>query len=112
MRKGTTTKRINEAITNNLLQIVKAEIYYKTSLKTETIDGDRIQENFQFLCESGVFSDCIGWHYERNCKSNGYICETGRMNGDSEVIVTVYLSICEGVSEEDVVRTLLYMEEE
>lgn len=110
MRKVTTTKKINEAIANNLLQITKAEVYYKTSGKTETIDTDRLQENFSFLCESGVFMDAIGWHYERDIQTNGYIAETGRMNPDSEIIITVYLDVCEGVRTENVERTLLFEE--
>ena len=88
MRKRTTTQKLHEAITDNLLQITKAEIYYKTSRKTETIDVAKIHENLSFLCEAGIFSDAIGWHYERDHKLNGYIAETGRMNPDTEIIVT------------------------
>lgn len=110
MRKVTTTNKINEAIASNLLQITKAEVYNKTSGKTETIDTDRLTENFSFLCESGVFIDAIGWHYERDIQTNGYIAETGRMNPDSEIIITVYLDVCEGVRTENVERTLLFEE--
>lgn len=53
----------------------------------------------------------IGWHYERDSKTNGYIAETGRMNPDTEIIITVYLSVCEGVNVEDIERTLLFVEE-
>lgn len=112
MRRITTTKKINEAITNNLLQIERSEIYYKTSRKTETIDTDRLTENFSFLCESGIFMDAIGWHFERDCKTGLYITECGRMNPDSETIVTVYLGVCEDVNVEDIERTLLFLEEE
>ena len=112
MRKVTTTTKINEAITNNLLQITKAEVHYKTSRKTETIDADKFYENFSYLCEAGVFADAIGWHYERDHKLNGYIAETGRMNPDTEIIITVYLGVCNGVSEENVERTLSVSEEE
>lgn len=111
MRKVTTTKKINEAITNNLLHIKKAEVYYKTSGKTETIDTDRFTENFSFLCESGIFMDAIGWHFERDCKTGLYITECGRMNPDVEIIVTVYLGVCESVNGEDVERTLKIEEE-
>lgn len=111
MRKATTTRKINEAILNNLLQVKKAEVYDKTSRKTETIDAESFYENFQFLYESGVFIDSIGWHYEHDFKTNGYIIETGRMNPDSEVIITVYLSVCDGVSGEDIERTLEIVEE-
>lgn len=94
MRKITTTKKIDEAITNNLLQITKAEVYNKTS------------------CESGYFANALGWNYERYIKTTGYIAETGRMNPDSEIIITVYLSVCNGMSKENVERTLLFLEEE
>lgn len=112
MRKVTKTKKINEAIANNLLQFQKAEVYNKTSGKTETIDTDRLTENFSFLCESGIFMDTIGWHYERDCKTGLYITECGRLNPDSEIIVTVYLSVCENVDREEVEKVLSVSEEE
>ncbi len=112
MNKITTTQKISEAISNNLLQIIKAEIYYKTSGKTETMDADRFQENLDFLCESGCFADAIGWHFERDYKSNGYIAECGRMNPDTEIIVTIYFNVGDGVNGEDIERTLLFVEEE
>lgn len=102
MRKITTTKKINKALTNNLVKAEKVEVYYKTSGKTEIIDTDRFIENFSFLCESGVFADAIGWHYERDFRTNGYIAETGRMNPDTEIIISVYLRVADGVSTEEV----------
>ena len=112
MRKITTTKKINEAITNNLLQITKAEVYYKTSGKTETIDTDKFQENFSFLCESGIFMDALGWHYERDCKTGLYVTECGRMNPDTEVIISVYFGVCEGACREEVEKVMNVSEEE
>lgn len=112
MRKRTTTKQLNSAITNNLLHITKAEIYYKTSRKTETIDVDKFKDSLDFLCESGVFADTIGWHYERDYKLNGYITECGRKNPDTEIIVTVYLGVGEGVIGEKIEKMLEVTEEE
>ena len=112
MRKRTTTKQLNSAITNNLLHITKAEIYYKTSRKTETIDVDKFKDSLDFLCESGVFADAIGWHYERDFRTNGYIAETGRMNPDTEIIVTVYLGVGEGAIGEEIEKMLEVTEEE
>lgn len=112
MRRITTTKQINEAITNNLLQIERSEIYYKTSGKTEIMDADKFYEDFSFLCESGLFMDAIGWHYERDIQANGYIAEYGRMNPDTEIIISVYFGVCEEVNVEDIERTLLFIEEE
>lgn len=111
MRKTTTTTKINEAITNNLLQIEKAEVYHKTSGKTESIDADKIHENLSFLCESGCFMDALGWHYDRDIKANGYIAECGRMNPDAEIIITVYLGICNGACKENVEKELEVTEE-
>lgn len=112
MRKLTTTKKINDAINNHLLHIAKAEVYYKTSGKTETMDTDRFTENFSFLCESGIFMDAIGWHFEQDCKTGLYITECGRMNPDTEVIISVYLDVCEGVKGEDINMVLNVEEEE
>ena len=112
MRKVTSTKRINVSLTNNLLHITKAEIYSKTSGRTETLDSTTFRENFSFLCESGCFMDAIGWHYERDIKTNGYIAETSRMNPDTEVVITVYLGICNGACKENVEKELEVTEEE
>lgn len=106
MRRKTTTQKLQQVITNNLLQIIKAEIYHKTSRKTEIIDTDRFTENFSFLCESGIFADAVGWHYERDFRTNGYIAETGRMNPDTEIIISVYLRVADGVSTEEVEKIL------
>lgn len=112
MRRRTTTKQLNSAITNNMLQVTKAEVYHKTSRETDIIDADKLHKNFSFLCEAGCFMDALGWHYERNLKENAYIAECGRMNPDSEIIITVYLDVCEGVSREDINMVLNVEEEE
>ena len=112
MKKVTTTKRINVTLTNNLLHIRKAEVYYKTSGKTETVDAITFRENFSLLCESGTFADAIGWHYEQDSTLHGYIAETGRMNPDTEIIITVYLGICNGACKENVEKELKVSEEE
>jgi len=106
MVRKTTTKQINDVISNNLLQLTKAECYHKTTHKAEIIDNDIVIENLQFLCESGYFADCIGWTYEKDYKTNGYIAECSRTDGYSENIVTLYLSAGDGVSNEDLERTL------
>lgn len=111
MRKQTTTKQLNESIANNLLQITKAECHYKSSNRIDELSKEELTENIQSICDSGVFADCIGWHYGTDAKSNGYIAECGRMNPDVEIIMVVYLDICEGVNVEDIDRTLLYTEE-
>ena len=112
MRKATTTtKKLSTAITNGLLQITKAEIYHKSTWETEIIDTGTFQESLDFLCES-IFMDCIGWHYEKDYKTGQYIIETGRMNLNTEVIVAIYLGVCDGVKREDIDMVLSVVEEE
>lgn len=112
MKKATTTTKIITALNNEMLEVTKAEIYYKTLGTTEKVNTNILCENLDFLCHSGIFVDAIGWHYERDSKTNGYIVGTGRMNPDSEIIITVYLGICDGVDREDVERILNVTEEE
>lgn len=113
MRNKATTKQLNSAITNNLLHITKAEVYYKTSRKTETIDADKFKDSLDFLCESGVFVDFVDWHYERDISAEDeYIFDSGAMNPYSENVVTVYLHVNDGVNVEDIEKALKVEEEE
>ncbi len=111
MKRLTTTKKISEAISNNLLRIKRAEVYYKTSGKTETMDADRFQENLDFLCESGCFADAIGWHFELNHKTNNYEIESGRMNPNTDLIVIAHLCVKSDASDEDIENALLFQED-
>lgn len=111
MTKITTTTKISTALSNEMLEVTNAEIYYKTLGTTETVNTSIFCESLDFLCKSGIFTDALGWHFERDCKSNGYIAECGRMNPDTEFIITAYLSVCDGVNVKDVEKTLLFMEE-
>lgn len=106
----TTTKQISDVLSNNLLQVTKAEVYHKTSRETDIIT-DSFLENLQFLCESGCFTDCVGWHYERDFRTGDYIIETGRMDGNSENVVIAYLCVNDNANVEDIERTLLFVEE-
>ena len=111
MKRRTLSKQLNSAITNNLLRMVKAECYHKTSRKTDIIT-DSFLENFQFLCESGCFMDCIGWMFCRDYQTGQYIIETGRMDGDSENIVIVYLRVNDDANVEDIESALIIEEAE
>lgn len=111
MSKRTTTKQLLEAITSNLLQITKAEIYYKDSGKTDIIT-DSFFENLQFFCESGCFVDAVGWHYELNYKTGSYEFEIGRLNPESELIITAYFNVCDDANVGELKRMLLFAEEE
>lgn len=113
MRKRTTTKQLNEALSNNLLKITKVETYNKTSRKTDVVDINTFRENLDFLAESGIFCDCIGWHFEDNCDSDShYIAECSRRDRSVDVIVTVYLNVGDDMDREDVERVLSPVEEE
>lgn len=113
MRRRTTTKQLNEALSNNLLQITKVEVYNKTSRKTDVIDINSFKENLDFLAESGIFSDCISWYYEDNCNTDSdYIVECCRMDRSVDVIVTVYLNVADGIDRDELERMLSPIEEE
>lgn len=110
MKRRTTTRQLNEAITNHLLIVTKVEVYYKSSRKTDVIT-DSFLENFQFLYESGCFMDCVGWHYERDYRTGDYIIETGRMDGNSENVAIAHLHVNDSANVEDIERTLKIEEE-
>lgn len=112
MKRRTTTKKINDAITNNLVKLTKAKVYHKATRKTEPIVNDTLIENLQLLSESDVFASCIGWTYEKNYKTNGYIAKCGRTEGNAENIITLYLSAGDGVSNEDIEKALVKEETE
>lgn len=111
MRKTTTTKQISTALSNNLLTIEKAECHYKSSSRIDEISAEKFKNDFDFLCEAGVFAESLGWHYEKDIKTSGYIIETGRHNPNSEIIITVYMKACENASDEDIDKALLFLEE-
>lgn len=111
MRKRTTTKQIQQAITNNLLHITKAQKYSKSTRKTTTISTDTFRESLDFLCES-IFKDAIGWHYEYDIKTGQCIVEAGRMNGDADFIFIAHLCVNDGMSREDIDKILNVIEEE
>ncbi|NBI86938.1 hypothetical protein D3Z47_12270 [Lachnospiraceae bacterium] len=109
--RRTTTQKLQQVITNNLLHITKAEIYNKTTQETETIPNDNFLESFDFLCEA-IFSQCIGWYYEKNIKTKDYEIECCRRDGSVDVIITAYFRKSDGVNEEDIDEMLLKIEEE
>lgn len=111
MRKRTTTKQLQQAIKNNLLKLIKAEKYNKSTRRTTTISTDTFKDDLDFLCET-LFADAIGWHYEYDIKAKQYIIETGRMNGDVDFIFIAHLCACDGVKVESVNKALRVIEEE
>lgn len=113
MRKRTMTRNLNDAITNGLLQIDKVQCRSKSSSQVDALNDGTFIENLQFLCESGVFADFVDWHYKRWLSEKGelFIVDSGAMNPYSEHVVTVYLSVCDGVNVENVERILKIEEE-
>lgn len=113
MKKRTTTHQINATITNKLLQVVKVEVQNKSTYQMSTMDNDTFIEALEFLAESDVFADCVGWKYEKCHGPNGeYIFETGRLNPESDYIVSVYMRMRSGVSKEELDDMLVKEEEE
>lgn len=111
MRKRTTTQKLHETITNNLLQVTKVEIHHKSSKQVDILSVDSFKESLEFLTET-IFKDMIDWHFEGNLsEKDGYIIDTGSMNSNSEIIIAVYMSICNGANEEAVEKELLFLEE-
>lgn len=111
MRKQTTTKKLQQAIKDDLLKLTKVEKYSKSTRRTTTISTDTFKESLEFLCET-LFADAIGWHYERNYKTGNYEIDCGRMDGDSNIVIIAHLCACDGVSREDIDNALNVIEEE
>ena len=109
MRRKTTTRQLQQAITNNLLKPIKAQKYSKSTRKSTTISTDTFIESLDFLCET-IFSDAIGWHYEYDIKEKQYIIECGRMNGDADFIFIAHLCVNDNTSVEEVERILKFDE--
>lgn len=110
MQKRTTTKQLNEVITDHLLKLIRAEKYNKSTRQKEAVGIELFKDSLDFLCET-LFVDAIGWHYECDMKTGQYVVEAGRMNGDSEDVVIAYLCACDGVDGEEVERRLKIEEE-
>lgn len=111
MQRKTTTRQLQQAITNNLLKPIKVEKYSKSTRRTTTISTDTFKDDLDFLCET-IFADCVGWHYERDYRTGEYIIEAGRMNGDVDFIFIAHLCVNDGAKREDIDNALRVIEEE
>lgn len=111
MRRKTTTQKLQQAIKDDLLKLIKAEKYSKSTHKTTTISTDTFKDDLDFLCET-VFADSVGWHFERNHETGNYEVETGRMNGDVDFIFIAHLCACDGVGRDCIDNALGMIEEE
>lgn len=109
MRRRTTTAQINNTLP--IMEVVKAEYYNKDTYTTAAIDKDTFTDNIQFLAEAGILTNCMGWTYEKNCSSEReYIFESGRMNPECNVIVTIRMRLKDDVSKEEFEKMLLVKE--
>ena len=112
MRKRTSTKQLLEAIKSNLLQVRKAECSYKSSNRIDELSKETFLDNLAFINESGVFSDFIDWHYERNLSEKGeFVLDSGSLNPFTDTIVTAYLRVNDSTNEEELERMLLFEKE-
>lgn len=112
MQRRTSTKQLQDAITNNLLQVKKAECHYKSSNRIDEISRKTFLDNLAFINESGVFADFVDWHYEKNLsEKDEYIFESGAMNPYSENVIIVHLRANESVNDAEINETLLFQEE-
>lgn len=110
MRKRTTTQKLHEAITNNLLIIESAESYNKTSRQTDKISVDSFIDGLDFLCET-IFAPCIGWYFEKNHKTGDYEVDCSRMNGSSDIVIIAHLCVNDDVSDSEINEALLFQED-
>lgn len=110
MRKRTTTQKLQNALSNNLLIIESAESYNKTSRQTDKISVDSFIDSLEFLCET-IFVDSIGWYYEKNHKTGDYEVDCSRMDGSSDIVIIAHLCVNDGVSDEEISKALLYLED-
>lgn len=110
MRRRTTTQKLHDALSNNLLTIEKAESYSKTTRQTEEISIDSFKDSLEFLCET-IFAPCIGWYYEKSHATGDYEIDCGRMNPNTDIVIIAHLCANDGVSDEEIDKALLFLEE-
>ena len=56
--------------------------------------------------------DCVGWTYQQDHRTGGYVLEAGRGDRDSENIIIIFMRANNGVSDDDVKNALLMKEED
>ena len=104
--------QIKNAIKNNQLILEKAEVYNKTTIKNREITNEKFLESFYYFCESSIFTDSIGWYFQKNCKTGIYEVEAGRLDGGVDIVITAYFRKGDDVTDEMVKDALLKIEEE
>lgn len=113
MQKQTTTKQLQQAIVNGLLEVTKAECSYKSSKQIGELSKETFMDNLAFINESGIFSGFIDWHFEEDLSEKDvYIADSGAMNPYTDTIVTVYLRMNDNATDEEIQKALLFDESE
>lgn len=110
MRRRTTTQKLHNALSNNLLTVEKAESYNKTTRQTDEISVDTFKDSLDFLCET-IFAPCIGWYYEKCHVTGNYEIDCSRMDGSSDIVISAHLCANEGVNDVEINDALLFLEE-
>lgn len=105
MQRRTTTKQLYNTLSNNLLSVERAEMYNKTTRQTDEISIDSFKDSLEFLSET-IFSDAIGWFYEKDFKTGNYEFDCGRMNPNTDLIIIAHLCANDEVNAEDIERIL------
>ena len=92
MRQRTTTKKLHEAISNNLLTINKVQCSYKSSSRIDEIDRETFKDNLDFLSEAGILADCIDWHFDMSPSKEGeYIIDSVELRIRVQRISSLYI---------------------
>lgn len=110
MRRRTTTQKMHDALSNNLLTVEKAESYNKTTRQTDEISVNSFKDSLDFLCET-IFAPCIGWYYGKNHETGDYEVDCSRMDGSSDIVIIAHLCANDGVNDTDIEQALLFQEE-
>lgn len=110
MRRRTTTQKLHNALSNNLLTVEKAESYNKTTRQTEEISVDTFKDGLDFLCET-IFADSIGWYFEKGHVTGNYEIDCSRMDRSSDIVISAHLCANEGVNDVEINDALLFLEE-
>lgn len=64
-KKSTSTKNIVEIIKSSMVNVVHVDVRYSShDLDKEIMNPNDFIEALEFLNESGIFADAVGWKYE------------------------------------------------
>ena len=109
--KHTTARQLQKAINDKLVTIVSAKVESKDSdHETKTIPADQFKNDSDFYMESGIFADTLDFKYELQDKI--LTVDIGYMSCYCDKCITVNLSVNDGVSKEDLEKSIKKVEED